>query len=158
MVEPVLVADDVDYFLNTAGAAFSISQTGVLAYRTGTSPSKLTWFGRDGKEIGQLGQLLMAGGGAAASRFRISPEGARVAVGIRDKRTSTGDIWVFDLKRGVSTRLHSDTANEFLPVWTADGSRLIYGSDRQGAPDIYETTTGETPGSEKRSEEHTSEL
>ena len=80
MGEPVLVADDVNYFLNTAQAAFSVSQTGVLTYRAGTCPSRLTWFGRDGKDIGQLGQLLMG-----MSRFRISPDGARVAMGISDK-------------------------------------------------------------------------
>ena len=143
MGEPILLADDVNYFLNTADAQFSVSQTGVLAYRAGVSPSKLTWFGRDGKEIGQLGQRLMA------QRFRISPEGARVAMGISDKRTSTADIWVFDLGRAVSTRLHSDPVHEFMPVWTPDGTKLLYGSDRRGAPDIYEITTGETPGGVK---------
>jgi Tol biopolymer transport system component len=144
MGEPVLVADDVSYFLNTGEASFSASQTGVLAYRAVFSPSKLTWFGRDGKEISQLGQLSMSHRG-----LRISPDGARVAIQIRDKRTGTGDIWVFDLGRGVSTRLNSDTANEFMPVWTPDGTRLLYSSDRRGAPDIYELPTGETPGSEK---------
>jgi len=144
MGEPTLVADDVNYFLNTADAQFSVSQTGILAYRAGISPSKITWFGRDGKEIGQLEQMMVGLG-----RFRISPEGARVAIGISDKRTGTGDIWVFDLRRQVSTRLHSDTVHEFMPVWTPDGTKLLYGSDRRGAPDIYEITTGETPGSEK---------
>jgi serine/threonine protein kinase/Tol biopolymer transport system component len=144
MGEPVLVADDVNYFLNTAEAAFSVSQTGVLAYRPGLSPSKLTWFGRDGKDLGQLGQLSMSTRG-----FRISPEGVRVAFAVIDRRSSTGDIWIFDLKRGVSTRLHSDTAHELEPVWTPDGTKLLYGSDRRGAPDIYEIATGESPGNEK---------
>jgi Tol biopolymer transport system component len=142
MGEPLLLADDVNYFLNTADAAFSVSQTGVLVYRAGASPSRIAWFTRDGKEVGQLGQPMLA------SRLRISPDGTRVAMTINDKRTGTGDIWLLELGRGVSTRLHSDPVHEFMPVWTADGSSLIYGSDRKGPPDIYEIATGATPGSE----------
>jgi Tol biopolymer transport system component len=36
-----------------------------------------------------------------------------------------------------------------MPVWMPDGAGLLYGSDREGPPDIYEITTGEKPGSEK---------
>jgi Tol biopolymer transport system component len=142
--EPLLLADDVNYFLNTADAGFSISATGVLAYRAGVSPSRLAWIARDGEEVGPLDEPMITSG------FRISPDGGRVAMGIRDRRTGTSDLWLFELKRGVSTRLQSDTAHEFMPVWTADGSGLVYASDRQGAPDLYEIATGETSGGEKR--------
>jgi len=71
-----------------------------------------------------------------------------VAVDIADRRTGTSDIWLFELSRGVSTRLHFDSVDEVLPVWSPDGSKLIYRSDRQGAPDIYEMAIG-VPGSEK---------
>ncbi len=141
--EPSLLAEDVSYFPNTGDGAFSVSETGVLAYRTATSPSRVTWVDRDGKEIGRLGQPMRMGG------FRISPDGSRVAMAIRDIKTGTGDIWVFELARGVSSRLHSDAVHEFMPVWSPDGAMLVYGSDRNGAPDIYEIAAGETPGQER---------
>ncbi|MBC8647380.1 MAG: PD40 domain-containing protein [Thermoanaerobaculia bacterium] len=68
---------------------------------------------------------------------------------IGDPKTGTSDIWVFDLDRGVSTRLHSDAVDEILPVWSPDGSAVFYRSDRQGPPDIYAIRVG-IPGSEKQ--------
>jgi Tol biopolymer transport system component len=58
------------------------------------------------------------------------------------------DLWVFELQRGVSTRLHSGSVDEGSPVWSADGSKLFHRSDAVGAPDIYEITVG-APGSER---------
>ncbi len=140
--EPLLVAESVNYFFGPANAAFSVSQTAVLAYETAAPPSKLVWFDREGREIGQLGQPSVVDG------LRISHEGGKVAVDIGERRTGTSDIWLFELTRGVSTRLHSDSADEILPVWSPDGSRLLYRSDRKGPPDIYEIAVG-VPGSER---------
>jgi Tol biopolymer transport system component len=140
--EPRLLADDVHYHIGPSNAAFSVSQTGVLAYETAALPSRQVWLDRQGREVGQLGQPSVVQG------LRISPDGGRVALDIADRRTGTSDIWLFELSRGVSTRLHFDAVDEILPVWSPDGSRLIYRSDRQGAPDAYELTIG-VPGSEK---------
>ncbi len=140
--EPRLLAPNVHYHAGPGHAAFSVSQTGVLAYQTAARPSRLVWLDRQGKEVGQLGEP------SAMKGLRISPDGTRVAVDIGDRRTGTADVWVFDISSGVSTRLHSDAADEVMPVWSADGSRVLYRSDRKGPPDIYEIRPG-TPGSER---------
>jgi Tol biopolymer transport system component len=140
--EPRLLADSVHYFLGPANAAFSASQTGIVAYQTAAPPSRLVWFDRQGKEMGTLGQPSVVSG------LRISPEGGRVAVAIEERRTGTCDVWVFDIKQGVATRLHSDPVDEKFPVWSHDGSKVIYRSDRKGPPDIYEIAVG-VPGSER---------
>jgi Tol biopolymer transport system component len=141
--EPFLLADDVNYLLSSADASFSISRTNVLVYRSAASPQRIVWMGRDGREIGTLGEHL-------SSAFRISPDGQRIAVGIAVKTAGTRDIWLLDTARGIPTRLQStDTIHDFNPVWTPDGSGIFYGSDRQGAPDIYAMTVGESPGVEK---------
>lgn len=140
--DPHVLAQDVHYHLGPSNAAFSVSQAGVLAYETARPPSRLTWLDREGKEVGQLGQPSVVQG------VRISPESRRVVMDIADRRTGTSDIWLFELSRGVSTRLHFDSVDEILPAWSPDGSKLIYRSDRQGAPDAYEMTIG-APGSEK---------
>ncbi len=140
--EPHLLAEGVHHHLGPSNAAFSVSQAGVLVYETATPTSRLIWLDRQGREVGQLGQPSVVQG------FRISPEGGRVAIDIAERRTGTSDIWLFELSRGVSTRLHFDSVDEILPMWSPDGSKLIYRSDRLGAPDVFEMTIG-VPGSEK---------
>jgi Tol biopolymer transport system component len=140
--EPILLADNVHYFIGPSHAAFSVSQTGVLAFQTAAPLSRLVWLDRAGKETGTLGQP------AALNGLRISPDGGKAAVAIEDRRTGTCDVWVFDLPRGVSTRLHSGPIDENHPVWSSDASRVLYRSDRKGPPDIYEITLG-APGSER---------
>ncbi|HEY3125026.1 MAG TPA: protein kinase [Thermoanaerobaculia bacterium] len=141
--EPLLVAESVHYFYGPAHASFSVSQTGVLAYQAAAPPSRLVWFDRAGKEIGALGQPAVLKG------FRISAEGGRVAAAIQDRRTGTSDVWVLEPQRGISTRLHSDPVDEGSPVWSLDGSKVLYRSDRLDVPDIYEIAVG-VPGSERR--------
>jgi Tol biopolymer transport system component len=140
--EPRLLASNIHYHFGPGHAAFSLSETGVLVYQTAAGLSRLAWFDRQGKESGQLGQPSVVKG------LRISPDGARAAVDIGDRRLGTSDIWVYELTQGLSTRLHSDSADEILPVWSPDGSKVIYRSDRGGPPDIYEIVV-QIPGSEK---------
>ena len=142
MGEPILVAENVHYFIGPFHSAFSVSQTGVLAFQTATPLSRLVWLDRAGKEIGTLGQP------AALTCLRLSPDGGQAAVAIEDRHTGTSDVWVFDLARGVSTRLHSGPTDENRPVWSSDASKVLYRSDRKGPPDIYEITLG-APGSER---------
>ena len=139
--EPVVVASSIDYFYGPANAAFSVSQTGVVAFEAAPSVSRLLWLDRAGKETGQLGQPAVIDG------FRISPDGRAVAVSIGERTTGTADIWAFDLTRGVSDRIHHDSVDEIRPTWTPDGSKLLFRSDAQGPPDIYEMSIG-VPGSE----------
>jgi Tol biopolymer transport system component len=141
--EPRLVADGVDYFYGPGRASFSVSQTGILAYQTAAALSRFLWLDRTGRTIGTLGQSGIWNG------FRISADGKRVAAAIEDSRIGTSDVWVFELPGGVATRLQADPVDEKWPVWTPDGSKLLYRSDRMGVPDIYEIAPG-VVGSERR--------
>jgi hypothetical protein len=140
--EPYELTSGVHHHYGPGHAAFSVSRTGILAYQKASGPSRLVWFDRQGHESGSLGEAAYIKG------LRISPDGGHAAVDIGDPRTGTSDVWVFDLASGVPTRLHSDSVDEIMPVWAADGSRLFYRSDREGPPDIYEIHVT-TPGSEK---------
>ena len=56
-------------------------------------------------------------------------------------RTQTGMILGtvgYDLSRNTPTRLTSDPTHENRPVWSPDGGRIIFRSDRNGPPDLYE--------------------
>ncbi len=139
--EPQRLSESVNYFFGPGNAAFSVGD-GVIVYETAPPVSRLAWLDRQGREVGTLGQPAVMKG------FRISPDGGRVAVDVAERRTGTSDVWVFELERGISTRLHSDSSDENLPVWTPDGSKLLFRSDAKGPPDIHEIVVG-APGSQR---------
>jgi Tol biopolymer transport system component len=64
----------------------------------------------------------------------VSPDGRQLALDITD--AGKQDIWVYDLLRDTLTRLTFDGASAF-PVWTPDGKRLAYRSQRAGAFNIF---------------------
>jgi len=124
--EPFPIAEQVGWSL--AMGFFSVSANGVLAYRSGSSvsASQLVWFNREGKPLGTLGPPAIYAGGLA-----FSPDGRRLAF---DQTDSTGntDIWVMDVARNAPTRFTFDRAVDNNPVWSPDGSRLYFSSDRNG--------------------------
>jgi len=52
-----------------------------------------------------------------------------VALNIADQDQ---DLWVWDLQRATLSRVTADPANDAAPVWTPDGQRLIFASQRDG--------------------------
>lgn len=62
----------------------------------------------------------------------LAPDQKQVLVG---GRTADHGIWLVDLNRGVSTRMSTDGMR---PLWSADGTQVIYSSDRiAGMSDLY---------------------
>jgi len=130
---PVPVGQQVAVLPEAAFAAFSVSQNGILAYRTGSGGNtELTWFDRHGNRGSTVGLP------AEYSNPSLSLDGSGLAVGRMDPQTRTRDLWVFDLKRGTNSRLTYDPADDFDPVWSLDGRRIFFTSNRRGPRDIYE--------------------
>ena len=59
----------------------------------------------------------------------ISPDGKRVALG---GYGDDGDIWTYDLDRGVASRLTFEKEEEETPIWSPDGMRIAYSASRGG--------------------------
>jgi Tol biopolymer transport system component len=66
---------------------------------------------------------------------RLSPDGKRLALTVL--KDGNFDIWVYDLERGVPTRLTFDDAADTEQVWSPDGRYLIFSSGRGGADNLY---------------------
>jgi Tol biopolymer transport system component len=132
---PFPVADDVDRLGPGARLAlFSASRTGVLVYRRGSSDAgQLTWFDRHGKQLGTVGPV------ANYSVQRLSPDERRVVFTGAAPQGGNYDIWLMDLARGNPTRLTFEPSAEHNPVWSPDGSRILFTSERDGAANLYQS-------------------
>jgi serine/threonine protein kinase len=104
-------------------APVAMSDSGILAYARGRQPfdaRPMVWMDRDGT------LRALRSDGADWRNPEFSPDGRRIAMDIRDNGHT--DIWVYDWSTGVMTRVTSEPTNEEFPVWTPDGTGLVYRS------------------------------
>ncbi len=104
----------------------AVSNAGTAVYATG-NPAKtsLAWVDREGK-IESLGRDQ-----DVYREASLSPDGVKAVVrhGL--------DLWIHDLQRGTRSRLTSGNGSNLLPLWSRDGTRIIFASNRGGDWDIY---------------------
>ena len=62
------------------------------------------------------------------------------------------DVWVWDLSRTTLTRVTFDAAIDAFPVWTSDGRRVIFSSDRFGARNLFQQPADGAGGVERLTE------
>jgi eukaryotic-like serine/threonine-protein kinase len=109
------------------GAELSVSENGVLAYRSEApfGKSQLTWFDRSGRKLATVGTP------GEHERLALSPDETTVAFTQRDPQTGKPDVWLLDLRRNALTRFTRDIAAGF-PVWSPDGKQIAFSSNREG--------------------------
>jgi hypothetical protein len=105
---------------------FAIGARGTLVYRTRAAGNVLqtftpVWVTREGREA----SLPLPA--RAYESPRVSPDGLRVAVSVTSERQGENDLWVYDVRTGAGTRLTHGGHNR-LPIWTADGSQILFSS------------------------------
>jgi serine/threonine-protein kinase len=128
---PVTVVPDVVTSSN-GGIDAVVARDGTLAYLSvggveGT-PRTLVWVDRTGVETPI---------GAPPRPYflpSLSPDGTRIAVFANDQE---GDIWLWDLNRTTFTRLTLVPGRDVVQVWTPDSKRVIFGSERTGARNLF---------------------
>lgn len=77
------------------------------------------------------------------SLIAISPDGKRVAFAKTDDQGNT-DIWFRDIASGKDTRLTFDPRREDSPIWSGDGSKIVFAADRGGNMDLYKKNADST--------------
>jgi eukaryotic-like serine/threonine-protein kinase len=137
--QPLMVAEQVGH-ASSGYAAMSVPGSAILGYSGPMMrPGRLTWFDRDGNALGTV---------AAEGNyidFRLSPDESRLAASIVNPKFGSVDIWLSDIARGSDLRLtsgdqrgspdrHSLNAS---PIWSPDGTRIIYRTVRTGMAEFY---------------------
>lgn len=121
-------------------AQFALSDTGTLAYLPGQLEevrSTIAMLQRDGTEARTFDVKLDVG------EMQPSPDGRRLVV---RAFKANDDLHILDLETGTTQRFTFEGGDEMTPVWTPDGSRIVYGARRGGPIAIYsKAADGSTP-------------
>jgi serine/threonine-protein kinase len=115
----------------TGGAQFTFSNDGSFAYAPsadGAANPSIYWLDPNGRT-----EPLRATA-AEYRNLRFSPDGERLALAIAAQQL---DIWVYEWRRDVLSRLTSHPSLDADPVWTPDGKRIAFRSTRDGTDNIY---------------------
>jgi serine/threonine-protein kinase len=88
----------------------------------------MVWVDRDGREE------TIDAPPRAYMYARVSPDGTRVALDVRDQES---DIWVWNVAGETLTRLTFDAAGDAYGHWTPDGEQIVFASQRGEASGIY---------------------
>ena len=113
---------------STGTADLAVAADGTLVYLDApasftANARTLVWVDRSGKEE------PVAAPPRTYVTPRISPDGTRVALASLDEEQ---DLWIWDLRRAMLTRQTVDPGQDWFPVWTPDGRRIVFSSNRGG--------------------------
>jgi Tol biopolymer transport system component/predicted Ser/Thr protein kinase len=111
---PSIVVQNVRFDASTWHGVFDAADRTLIYQPGGTvAGTHIFWFSREGKNLGSLGEV------AKYYDMKLSPDGHRVV-------TNAGDLWVIDVDRDIRTRLTFEGSGNEAPVWSADGTEIIY--------------------------------
>jgi hypothetical protein len=122
---PVQLLDRISTDRREGHALYGISNSGTLVFLPMAPPAarRLVWVDRTGNTT------AVPLDPREYWTPRLSPDGRRFAVVVRDEEFA--NIWIRGLDNGTFSRLTSEGRN-WAPVWSRDGSHLIYASERNG--------------------------
>ena len=134
--DPVPVLEGV-LTKSDGGADFAISDGGRLVYVAGEvregALNRLLWVDRDGVEEPIPAPVR------AYTHPRLSPDGNKLAVGIRDQEN---DIWIWDFSDQTLLRLTFSPQDDGYPLWAPDGGTILFGSDRESGGVFTKAASG----------------
>jgi Tol biopolymer transport system component len=133
--------------------AVSASAAGPIVYRTASeSDRQSAWFDRSGKLIEVVNNI----DNSTDLDPALSPDGRHLAIA----RTVNGnkDIWLLDVARGILSRFTFDPGTEGRPVWSPDGAKIVFFSNRRGSFDLYQKAASGTGDEELLLESSTTKV
>ncbi len=115
-------------------SAVSASRTGAIAYAGIISQAgRLEWIDRAGTMLAPAGTP-----DGDYTDFRLSPDETQLASSLFDPKTNAVEIWLTDLARSSRSRLSPGGLITASAVWSPDGTRLTFRTNRNGMIEFYE--------------------
>lgn len=131
--DAIPIAENVGFDATSAQGYFSASNDGVVVYYSGSAGlTQLTWFDRAGKQLGIVGESADQGD------LELSQDDTRLAFRRVDNQTGSISLWLMDLKQGTPSRFTFEKGTDFAPIWSPDGSRILFSTLRDGPPNLYQ--------------------
>jgi Tol biopolymer transport system component len=131
--DPIPIAEDVGFDATSYQGYFSASDDGVVVHHSGSAGlTQLTWSDRTGKQLGIIGEPADQGD------LELSPDDSRLAFRRVDFHTGSISLWLIDLARAMPSRFTFEKTTDFSPIWSPDGSRIVFSSLRDGPPNLYQ--------------------
>jgi len=125
--DPQSIADGMVYFVDRAYVPVTASANGVIAYRRhATLNMRILWFDRQGNRVGTIGEPGEFEG------VSLSPDGSKLAFGHFDPEEGLNHVWICGTADGVPRRFTFSKGNQYSPIWSADGTRVVYSDDHSG--------------------------
>ena len=131
--EPILIEPQVSQAAERTGNALFSAAAGAVAYRRGERTEEqlqLRWYDRGGRQVGVVGPET-----AGYRDPAPSPDGKRLAVNQMIAELGVYQIFIVEADSGSATRFTFETSDDWLPVWSPDGSRLAFGCNQRGQGD-----------------------
>jgi Tol biopolymer transport system component len=94
--------------------------------------SQLVWVDRTGKRLTSLG-----GDVADFGDIELSPDRTKLAAAVLNEQSGFRELWIYDVTTGGKSRLDANTADENWLIWSPDGKRVVYNSQRKRGLDLY---------------------
>jgi Tol biopolymer transport system component len=136
--DAVPLADSLHVFQPTAAADFSVSTNGVLVYQPLRKNARVAWVDRAGRELERVGP-----DGQSVVYVRASPDGRKVAASVHNPEKGAAEIWVYDTRSKVNRVVAPGPGITDKPVWSPDGTRLLYSRALGAGPRLYVRGLGE---------------
>jgi len=135
--EPRTTVEKVLYDSSIWKSVFDVSERDIMAYELGSSVSgtQLRWFDRSGRQLSVVGET------GFQFEPRFSRDGHKLAEVISRVGYEYGKCWVYDLVRGVRTQITLGPYATSSPIWSPDGTRVLFAGKRQHYG-IYEVGSG----------------
>ena len=134
--DPSLLAGGIAYDALNHRGSFTVAADSTLVYQTG-----IGYFGLILRILDRTGKELTTFPASSPSEIpmqpRFSPDGHRIATQTYDPGKSTRDLWIYEPERKLHTRFTFDRALHLAPIWSPDGSRIIFNSNQKGHYDLY---------------------
>ena len=136
--DAVPLAGNLHVFQPTAAADFSVSTNGVLVYQPLRKNARVAWVDRAGRELERVGP-----DGQSVVYVRASPDGRKVAASVHNPEKGAAEIWVYDTRSKVNRVVAPGPGIVDKPVWSPDGTRLLYSRALGAGPRLYVRGLGE---------------